>query len=60
MPGGAGVLLGFQGRWGGQARRGPRGRQSRAALRIGGISILGLDSLILPFIEEYSYIDGVK
>lgn len=39
---------------------GPRGQQSRAALHTGGILILGLDSLILPFIEEYSYIDGVK
>lgn len=54
------MLLGFQGWWGGRAWRGPRGRQSRPALRIGGILIPGLDSLILPFIEEYSYINGVK
>lgn len=41
-------------------RHGPQGQQSRAALRIGGILIPRLDSLILLFIEEYSYIDGIK
>lgn len=39
---------------------GPRGWQSKAVLRTSGISIPRLDSLILLFIEVYSYIDGVK